>query len=205
MIDIETYLLSNLWFSVGLWIVLYVADYYLTIWGARLYNAGAKEHFVFEGSYELTPQFQMDIDLLRTFSPRFFVYVVLSTWLVWLLWKVAQLPDWQALFLLPYGALVFRQLVVIVRHARNISLFRHVKEHRGVEGRISYSRWLSLELSWLELLFMALLLLMAALVAGKITLYGGALSVFMTGLKHRNMSRIIVSEIEKNDQTTAIS
>ncbi len=54
--------------GVILWIILYISDYYLTIYSAR----GFREigHFQFEGSFELTPQYQKDIDTLRPVSRR---------------------------------------------------------------------------------------------------------------------------------------
>src|SRR5258708_24418110 len=46
-----------------LWGLLYVSDYALTITCARLY--GRQKTIVFEGSYEITPFFQRDINSLR--------------------------------------------------------------------------------------------------------------------------------------------
>ena len=82
-----------------------------------------------------------------------------------------------------------RQLVVLVRHARNIALFKRLKVSEGVDGRIRYSQWLTLEMSCMELCFMALLLFAAALVSGTAMLYGGTLAVLVTGLEHRKLSR----------------
>lgn len=190
MVDIEAYLLSNLWLPVLLWIVLYVGDYYLTIWGARLHRAGAREHIAFEGSYELTPQFQQDINGLRWFSRRFLGYVLLSVAVVAALWIVARLwPRLEAVFLLVYGGLLFRQLAVLARHARNIVLFRRLCAHDGVQGSIRYSQWLSLEVSYVELLATGLLLLAAAAVAWRLSILGGALALCTTALEHRKLSR----------------
>ena len=56
---IETYLLSRPWLPTLLWVALYTSDYYLTIWGSRLYR---RQKFIeMEGSYELTAEFQDDI------------------------------------------------------------------------------------------------------------------------------------------------
>ena len=203
MIDIETWLLSNLWAVIGIWVVLYVADYYLTILGAKLHAEGANQHIEFEASYELTPQFQEDVDLLRMFSPRFLGYVALSSVFIVALWYVGhRWPELRAMFLFAYGGLVFRQLVVLTRHARNITLFHRLKDHTGIEGHLRYAQWLTLEISAVELLLMALLLLAAAVVAGKWTLYGAALVVLMTGLEHRTMSRKKKSEAESENSAS---
>src|SRR5215208_7187448 len=64
--DMEYWLATSPWPGVILWIILYVSDYYLTIYSAR----GFREigHFQFEDSFELTPQFQKDINALKPVS-----------------------------------------------------------------------------------------------------------------------------------------
>jgi hypothetical protein len=61
----EGWLATSPWPGVILWISLYISDYYLTIYSAR----GFREigHFQFEDSFELTPQYQKDIDNLQPF------------------------------------------------------------------------------------------------------------------------------------------
>jgi len=198
MIDAEAAILSSFWLTLSLWIVLYLGDYYLTLWGARLYYSGAQEHVVYEGSYELTPQFQNDVNNLRLVSARFVSYVVLSVAGISALWFLAApSPDLQGVFLLAYGGLVFRQLAILIRHARNIALFRHMREHRGVSGATRYSHWLMLEVSSVEFLFSAIMLLAAFAVAGKLSLLGGALVLGVTALKHQRWSRKIAAQAKR--------
>ncbi|HEY6308974.1 MAG TPA: hypothetical protein VI488_21235 [Candidatus Angelobacter sp.] len=81
-----------LWFGNVLWpnlilcTVLYLLDYYLTIAGARVYRAGAQQTIIFEGSYELTPGYQRDVDQLRWVSRRFIWSLVRMLGLVSLTW-----------------------------------------------------------------------------------------------------------------------
>ena len=77
---------EKLWLILPIWVLVYLSDYYLTILGARAYEAGAKEHLLFEGSYELTPTFQKDVDALRVFSPKFLRAVLLTSGFVAALW-----------------------------------------------------------------------------------------------------------------------
>jgi hypothetical protein len=56
---------------------LYVSDYLLTIASVRLYQAPDK--VVFEGSYEITPLFQNDVNALRRISPRLLLALAGST------------------------------------------------------------------------------------------------------------------------------
>ena len=70
------------WLGPPVWACLYVSDYFLTIACARLYRA--QDRIVFEGSYEITPIFQADVNALRRISPRFLAIPVGSTaYLVW--------------------------------------------------------------------------------------------------------------------------
>ena len=56
--------LDRLWPGLLAWTVLYISDYSLTIMCARLYQAGANQKMAFEGSYEITPYYQRDINAL---------------------------------------------------------------------------------------------------------------------------------------------
>src|ERR1051325_146092 len=86
---IEQYLIHNLWLALVFWIVAYLLDYYLTLYAARLYQAKAKDHFGFGGSYELTPYYQPEIDRLRLISPRFVLMLALSSLAIGLVWWLA--------------------------------------------------------------------------------------------------------------------
>jgi hypothetical protein len=44
--------------------------------------------FVHEGSYELTPYFQKDVDTLRLLSPRFLWMLVLYAVLLLIVWRL---------------------------------------------------------------------------------------------------------------------
>src|SRR6187431_3046504 len=70
--------------GVILWIILYISDYYLTIYSAR----GFREigHFQFEGSFELTPQYQRDINALKPVSKLHIRLLVLYSLLIVLIW-----------------------------------------------------------------------------------------------------------------------
>jgi len=102
------------------WTILYISDYSLTIACARLYQAGAREKIAFEGSYEITPYYQGDINALRSLSPRFLAALLFS--LVWLsaVWWLAMESFFPAMYIdrdsrllwtVCRGVCVHRQLV----------------------------------------------------------------------------------------------
>lgn len=77
------------WAGPLVWMALYISDYYFTIACARLYRGQNK--IVFEGSYEITPVFQADVNALRPVSPRFYLILIASTGYVFLLRWIAGL------------------------------------------------------------------------------------------------------------------
>ena len=123
-----------LWFGGALWPILvlcaglYILDYYLTIAGAKLYRAGAQQMIVYEGSYELTPQFQNDVDQLRLVSKRFIwalVRMLILLSLVWWLALQANIPQLLSAYL---GVFVGVELAIQKRHLQNLFFFRAITQ-----------------------------------------------------------------------------
>lgn len=187
---IEHLLIHNPWLAIAIWVAAYLLDYYLTLYGARLYQSGAKEHFGFGGSYELTPYYQKEIDLLRVVSPRFLLMLALSSLAIGLVWWLAVpllgLPEF---FLLLIGGLISRQLVVIIRHIRNIVLFRHAQTAGNIQGRVEYTRRVTLRGSAAELFTFAAIYLLIFLIAGSVFFAGGTLACTLTGIQHWRMAQ----------------
>src|SRR6266540_2896335 len=113
------------WLAPLLWASLYISDYCFTIACARLYQA--QSTVVFEGSFEITPIFQADVNVLRRFSPRFVAILVASTVYVWWLARVSSTWETRDVFAVAIGALVLIQLTVHLRHLRNWFLLRAVR------------------------------------------------------------------------------
>lgn len=186
---IEPLLIHNVWLSIALWAFAYLLDYYLTLYAAQLYQTGAKEHFGFGGSYELTPYYQKEIDRLRLVSPRFLLMLALSSLAIWLVWWLAvSVLGLAELFLLLIGGLISRQLVVLARHMRNIVLFRHARTAGNIQGRVEYTRRVTLRVSATELFAFVIIYLLISLISGSFFFLGGALACAITGMQHWIMS-----------------
>ena len=185
----ETFFPSNIWFVLILWIIIYSSDYYLTLYCATLYHTHLKEYIVFEGSFELTPYFQADVDTLRRISPRFVRALTLSLLLIGLLWlltvNVLPLPG---IFSFAIGGLLLREAAVHLRHGRNLALMRLTRTGGGLTGKVTYARWLLLKLSALELWAFAGLFLLIALAWGSWFFLGGGVFCLFTGLQHWRLS-----------------
>lgn len=186
--NLSNLFISSLWPGLLVWGVLYIADYALTITCARLYQMGVNEKFVFEGSYEITPYFQKDIDSLRLISPRFLAALLLTGGLLagsWLISAQTQ-PE---LYEFVLGVMILVQLSVHSRHFRNLFLFRSIIKTGGVTGRIEYSRALLLRMSSVEaLIFSGLYLLLFAFTQSWFIL-GGTIGCLSLAARHRSFSR----------------
>ena len=178
-------LITNVWFALALWVGIYISDYLLTVWAARLYRAGANQHLVVDGSLEITPYFQEDVDAARPISARFVRALAFSVLAISLAWILT--VEWGSLpeaFSVLIGALVFLEATAHIRHIRNIVLLRNLRASGSLTGTIQYPRWLSLRISSVEVFGFAVLFLVAFLVSGSWFFVGGAGSCLLTGLKH---------------------
>ena len=184
----ETWLATSPWPGVVLWIILYISDYYLTIYSAR----GFREigHFQFEGSFELTPQYQKDIDALKPVSRLHIVLMIAYSLLIFAIWWLTRITIYiQWSYLLYLGMFLLLEVAVHLRHLRNVSLIREIKKNGGVQGQISYRKWFTYRISAFEFyMFSVLFLLIAALTYSPFFL-GGAIMCFGTGFKHSRLAK----------------
>ena len=184
----EYWLATSPWPGVILWIILYISDYYLTIHSARGFRAIG--HFQFEGSYELTPQFQKDVDALKPISTRHIAMLILCSLIIFLLWWViADLLARPWLYNLYLGLFLLVEVAVHLRHLRNVFLVREVRKHGGVEGQISYRKWFTYRISAFEFYMFSVLFLLIAALTYSLFFLGGAIMCFGTGFKHSRMAK----------------
>lgn len=184
----EIWLARSPWMGVILWLILYISDYYLTVYSAR----GFKEIglFRFEGSFELTPQYQKDIDDLKPVSRLHILLLFLYNLLILAIWYLfvyfLGLP-WA--YLLYLGMFLLLEAAVHLRRLRNVILIREIRKNGGASGQISYRKWFSYRLSAFELyLYFGLFLTVAALEPSPLFL-GGAIMCFGNGFKHNLLAK----------------
>jgi hypothetical protein len=185
--------LDRLWPGLVAWTILYISDYSLTIACARLYQAGARDTIVFEGSYEITPYYQRDINALRRVSPRFLAALLLS--LVWLaaVWWLAD-QWWPPVYPFALGAVILLELAIHMRHVRNLVLFRAIVGSEAVRGRIEYPRRLMLRMSSIELLAFSGLFMVMFLFTGSWFVLGGAATCLSLGGQHLRLARQLMPQ-----------
>jgi hypothetical protein len=140
--------------------VAMIADYLLTIAGARLREGGHAEHFK-TAHFELNPVWQQAVAQKRWFNPRHLVLtLVLSAILIAC---VETLPaDMQVVRFLA-GAMIGVQGAVIGRHLGNLATFLYVRRHPdSIAGSVTLQHELVL---WLSLFQLGSLLVVSAVIA----------------------------------------
>jgi hypothetical protein len=183
----EYWLTTNPWIGVILWVIIYTSDYYLTIYSAR----GFREmgHFQFEGSLELTPQFQKEVDALKPFSSLHLTYMVVYSIAILLFFWITRFLSYlywtYSLFL---GMLLLVEVSVHLRHFRNISMIREYRKNGGIDGQIFYRRWFTYRISASELFAHAVLFLIVAVLSFSPFFLGGAIMCSATGFRHLRLA-----------------
>ena len=187
---LEQLFIDNIVITLIIWTLIYVGDYYLTIYGARLYRANAQDHLGIQGSYELTPVFRNDVDALKMVSVRFLAFVVLSNVALAFVWYLSViLLDTPELFSFLIGALMLREGVIHLRHWRNITTFRLFAQPNLTQGRIEYTKKFSLQLSANELLSFAIFFFLLAITLSSWFVLGGALGCLPVAFQHWRLAR----------------
>jgi hypothetical protein len=195
---------DRLWAGLAVWGALYVSDYVFTLTCARLYQSGVKEKIAFEGSFEITPYFQSDIDSLRAVSPRFLAAMAVGCVCLGAIWWLAGIFD-ARLYQFVLGSMILSELAIHHRHLRNLFLFRAILSTHGIQGRMQYARPSMLRMSAVELFAFAGLYAFLFLFTFSWFVLGGVLSCFSIGLKHRSLARKHSSTAAGQDPSVQMS
>jgi hypothetical protein len=196
---LPNFLFEHAWPGMVLWGLLYISDYALTITCARLY--GRQETIVFEGSYEITPFFQRDINSLRVVSPRFVFILLLTLGFLGFLWILNESSPAPELWQFALGALIGVQLAVHMRHLRNLVLFRSINNTDLIRGRIEYSRPVALRASSWECFAFSGFYLMLYAFTGSWFILGGVATCFSLGVKHRRLAAKLHTNLVRASQS----
>jgi hypothetical protein len=195
---IAAFLLDHTGLIMLLWGLVYLSDYYLTIASARIFRTQLSEQIVFEGSFELTPTYQKDVDRLRWVSTNFLWRWALSILVIPLIgWLSTWFIDMRFIFLFFLGALFLREIPVHFRHFRNLALAYFARGGSGFHGKIVYARWFSLRLSAVEFFSFALFFAALSAVWGSWFFIGGAGACLGIGLQHWFWSRRMIAAVKQ--------
>lgn len=186
---ILSFLQNSPWLVALLWGLVYVSDYYLTIYNARLTRSFLHERIAYQGSFELTPVFQKDVNALNLFSRAFYWRWILSIALVLLIEYLAGAIDILPFYYFVVGGLFLREFPVHVRHFRIIGTARFARVEGSLRGKIEYSHWFNLKTSAVDLWTFAAFFLLVAIVLGNWFFLGGAFFTFVTAVQHNQLAK----------------
>lgn len=189
----ENWLTSNPIPGIVLWAILYISDYYLTLRAAKGFEKIG--HFHYEGSYELTPQYQQDIDSRTPISKKHLTSLVFYTVLILLLWWIfAKLLNLQLVYSFYLGMLLLLETSVHMRHFRNLYLIRVVQKDGGVEGEIKYLKRFSYKISAFDLYLFSALYLITAVITFSLFFLGGAVMCAGMGFRHSRYAKAAIKK-----------
>lgn len=205
----EAYVLTHPWLPALMWAILYISDYWLTLVGQRYYSKQSTVEYV--GSYELTPDFQEDIDNKRPISVHFVIYLVFVTATLYLVGLIS--TDIPYMYGWLVGFLIVPQLVVHVRHMGNIVYFRRLsRPDSGVSGKLRaeqhFTYWLSSQ-NTLGMMLLAFVLFVFTnspiLLGGIVALAWGCYGHHKLAKEHRlrkDQSETDTATVESEQSTT---
>jgi hypothetical protein len=168
------------WAAVAIAVVVacFFADYTLTHLGARA-AARVRDRWRIEGSYEMNPTWERQIDSGRWFGWRVLLVPAALALLLATIRILAGLLDVYAdpaYFGFAVGAMLLIQAPILVLHALNLETFRLLAEPDAAEGSIRYRRWFGYRQSTVYLLGFAVLWLALWLPSQQAFFLGGMAS-----------------------------
>jgi hypothetical protein len=168
---VESYVLNHPWLPAALWIVLLVGDYYLTLWGARLYRA--QHVYQIEGSYELNPLYERDVDRQRLFSGWLLLWVIVGAALLLGGYAV----EAKYAYGVVVGCMIVGDIGIWMGHLENITALRGICGRRpGVIGQVRSSRENTYRRSSFRFAMLGLLAVVLFVLTGSAMILGGCLA-----------------------------
>src|SRR5258708_843580 len=181
---IQAFQFNNLPTAIVLWVLVYSCDYYLNLYGNRLRTSYASAHIGIDGSYELNPYYQRDIDSNNRFSRRFLFMLVLFSVYLAVMWYIAQTLNLPEAFSIAAGVVLLLEGPVIATHVQNISMYTFLKTPDAVWGKITYARWITLTLAGRIFGYWLVAYATLFLLTGSWLFVGGALSMLSLFIRY---------------------
>lgn len=181
-----TLLARSFWLGPALCLATRFSDRLMTVHNARLYKA--QTQIAVDGSFEINPRSQADIDALRIFSVRF-VPMLFAPAVCAVIFRLAEQwdADFSAVYLGVLGMFLLKQLAIHIGHARTWYLFKvslpfmcgSLETPRGVELRASAFKFLNF----------AVLFLAIYGVTDSFFVLGGACGCTVMAVSHHGLAR----------------
>jgi hypothetical protein len=159
-----------------------LADYFLTLVGAKQRDKKYSEHFTTE-HYELNPMWQKQIAQRKWFSPKHLLLTIIVTLLLVLVMEPGGAPEPLAQGILG-GLLVFFG-AVIGRHLYNLLIFRDInRKPNEISGQVTMAHGLVLRMSLYQSVVVLVPLALIAALSPTPFVLGGLLGVVVLLVHH---------------------
>ncbi len=192
----EILLIQNPWLGMILWTLIYISDYAMTIASARKYRINP--HLEFEDSYELTPQFEKDVNALNPISKRHILLLLLTNLILLILWWLFSLLGTTRGFSLILGMFLLMEVGVHFRHLRTYHSLSLNESRGGLEGKISYRRWFLFSTSAFEFICFSALFLLTSVLTNSLFFLGGSISCLSLAINHQRKYRALYKQTFTN-------
>jgi hypothetical protein len=160
-------------------VATFVLDWSLTHIGAAA-SQKVRDRWASEGSYELNPTWQSDVDAGRRFTWRMVGVAVALAALLLAMRYVVELGELDPpIFAVAAGAVLLLQAPTIMVHANNLQTFRDLADPTAITGSVRFSRWLVLRQAAWYLVRFAALWLVLWVPSQQAFFLGGALSCLL--------------------------
>jgi hypothetical protein len=195
--NMEIWLTLSPWPGLFFWTLIYLSDYWLTVKVARMYRANP--HFEFEGSLELTPQFEKDVDALKPISRRHIILLVITNLILLILWGLFAWAEYTPAFALFLGMFILMEVGVHLRHVRSYFMLAQDQSKGGLEGKVYYRRWFVFGNSAFEFFSLAMLFLLTAVLTYSLFFTGGALACLSLAYNHYRHYRRLYNSFKRDN------
>ena len=188
--------------AIAIVVACFFADYSLTHVGARA-NERVRDRWRVEGSYEMNPVWERQIDSGRWFGLRVLLVPLALAAILGALRLLAGFFDVYAdpaYFALGVGTMLLIQAPVLMLHASNLQTFRMLADPSAAEGSIVYRRWFVYQQGIVYLAGFAVLWLLLWVPSQQAFFLGGVLSC---GLFARRFARLATAARQAPPAATA--
>ena len=176
--------------AIALVVGCFLADYSLTHLGARA-SERVRDTWRVEGSYEMNPVWERQIDSRRWFGLRVLLVPLALAGTLGALRLLAGFVDLYAdpaYFALGVGTMLLIQAPILMLHVANLHTFRLLADPSAAEGSIVYRRWFAYRQGIVYLAGFAVLWLLLWVPSQQAFFLGGVLSCGLFAWRFRQLA-----------------
>jgi hypothetical protein len=188
---IEDLLINQVWIPIIFALILYMADHYMGIYEAYLYQQHAQFYLVYEGRYDRYRKLFDSGQPIWIPSISFVIVLIIVSLGIYASWyTMVNQVGRPELFLLILGGLILFQAAKCFVRFRNISFFRFAQNEGELKGKIWHSKRLTSTMLYQDFYGFTLIYLILFIIEGGWFTLGGILTCFIAARRHRDWAKV---------------